>query len=179
MSVLLRCLNKGHRQLSGLFTGSRLQFWRLEVQSQGPAGSVLSGGREAGCGPAPLPFWGFARPSLVARSWTIPIHLHVAVSCFHACLQVSSVKRKVVMLGQGLPGGAVVKNPPARAGGVRAVGSTPGSEDPLEVRARGSILESGRSPGRGHGNTPGFLLGESYGQGLVGCSPWSQKLATD
>ena len=37
----------------------------------------------------------------------------------------------------GFPGGAVLKNPPANAGGVRDTGSIPGS---------------GRSSGRGHGN---------------------------
>ena len=37
----------------------------------------------------------------------------------------------------GFPGSAVVKNPPAKAGDVRDLGSTPGS---------------GRSPGGGNGN---------------------------
>ena len=37
---------------------------------------------------------------------------------------------------QGLPGGAVVKNPPAHAGDARDIGSIP---------------RSGRSPGGGHG----------------------------
>ena len=39
--------------------------------------------------------------------------------------------------GQGFPGGSVVKNPPAQAGDIRDVGSTPGS---------------GRFSGEGHGN---------------------------
>ena len=115
---------------------------------------------------SPSPLLGLCWPSLVlAHSWTIPIHLHVAVSCFHACLQVSSVKGEPSCWGRASQVVRVVKNPPARAGGVRAVGSIPGL---------------GRSPGRGHGNTPGFLLGESYGQrSLVGCSPRGRKeLAT-
>ena len=37
----------------------------------------------------------------------------------------------------GFPGGSVVKNPPANAG---------------DTRDAGSIFESGRSPGGGHGN---------------------------
>ena len=38
----------------------------------------------------------------------------------------------------------------------------------------GSIPESGRSPGGGHGNL--FLPGESHGQrSLVGYSPWGHK----
>ena len=43
----------------------------------------------------------------------------------------------------------VVKNTLANAGDARDTGSIPGS---------------GRSPGRGHGNTPVFLPGESHGQ---------------
>ena len=43
----------------------------------------------------------------------------------------------------GFPGGTVVRNPPANAGGVRDAGSIPGS---------------GRSPGEGNGN----LLQYSY-----------------
>jgi len=52
----------------------------------------------------------------------------------------------------------VVQNPPAFAGDIRETGSTPGS---------------GRSPGRGHGNSaPVFLPGESHGQrSLAGYSP--------
>ena len=41
------------------------------------------------------------------------------------------------MAGLGFPGGSVVKNPPARAGGAGDKGSIPGS---------------GRSPGGGNGN---------------------------
>jgi len=52
----------------------------------------------------------------------------------------------------------VVKNPPASAGDVRDVDS---------------ILESGRSPGGGHGNPiPVFLPGEVHGpRSLAGYSP--------
>ena len=56
----------------------------------------------------------------------------------------------------------MVKNPSANAGGIKLVGSVPGS---------------GRSPGgvRGH-PTPVFLPGESHGQrNLVGYSPWGCK----
>ena len=53
----------------------------------------------------------------------------------------------------------VVKNMPANIG---------------EVRDKGSILGSGRSPGGGHGNT--FLPGESHGQRiLVGYGPQGHK----
>ena len=49
----------------------------------------------------------------------------------------------------------MVKNPPANAGDVRDVGSTPGWEDPLEEEM---------AP------TPVFLPGEAHGQrGQVGC----------
>ena len=48
------------------------------------------------------------------------------------------------------PGGAVVKNPPAHAGGAKDAGSIPGS---------------GRSPGGGWQPTPVFLPGESHGRG--------------
>ena len=42
----------------------------------------------------------------------------------------------------GLPGGSVVKNPPAKAGDARDVGSVPGLEDPLEkeMATRSRIL---------------------------------------
>ena len=52
----------------------------------------------------------------------------------------------------------VVKNPPANAGNVRDVGSTPGS---------------GRSSGKGNGNHSSVLVhGEFHGQrSLVGYSP--------
>ena len=53
----------------------------------------------------------------------------------------------------------VVKNPPASVGDLG---------DP------GSISDSGRSPGGGHGNT--LQYGESHGQrSLVGYSPWGRK----
>ena len=40
----------------------------------------------------------------------------------------------------------------------------------------GSILGSGRYPGRGHSNTPVFLPGESHGQrNLAGYSPQVAK----
>ena len=53
----------------------------------------------------------------------------------------------------------VVKNPPVNAG---------------DIRVRGSIPGSGRSPGGGHGTpTPVVLPGESHKQrSLVGYSPW-------
>ena len=126
------------------------------------AGSVLSGGCEAGHSPDPSLLLGLCWPSLVsAHSWTIPIHLHVVVSCFHACLQVSSLKGQQTFWGRASQAVLVVNNPPARAGDVTAVGSIPGS---------------GRSPGRGHGNTPVFLLEESHGQRrLAGYSPWGRK----
>ena len=56
----------------------------------------------------------------------------------------------------------MVKNPPASAGDIRDMGSTPGL---------------GRPPGGGHGNpTPVFLPGESHGQrSLVGYSPQGHK----
>ena len=56
----------------------------------------------------------------------------------------------------------VVKNPPASAGDVRDVDS---------------ILESGRSPGGGHGNPiPVFLPGEVHGpRSLAGYSPSRDK----
>ena len=42
----------------------------------------------------------------------------------------------------GLPGGSVVKNPPAKAGDARDVGSVPGLEDPQEkeMATRSRIL---------------------------------------
>ena len=62
----------------------------------------------------------------------------------------------------GFPGGAGVKNPPANAGDPRDDGSVPGS---------------GRCPREGKWQpTPGFLRGESHGQGsLEGYSPWVTK----
>ena len=59
-----------------------------------------------------------------------------------------------------VPGGAVVKNPPANAG---------------DIRDADSILCSGRSPGGGNGN-PVFLPGESHGQrSPAGYGPWGGK----
>ena len=53
----------------------------------------------------------------------------------------------------------MVKNPPANAGDVRDVGSTPGWEDPLEEEM---------AP------TPVFLPGEAHGQrSLAGYGPWA------
>ena len=61
----------------------------------------------------------------------------------------------------GFPGGSVVKNPSASAGGPREASS---------------ILGLGRSPGEGNGNTPEFLPGKSHGQrSLVGYNPWGRK----
>ena len=55
----------------------------------------------------------------------------------------------------------VVKNPPANAGVIRDVGSTPGL---------------GRSPKGGHGYPLQYLPGESQGQrSPVGYSPWGRK----
>ena len=44
---------------------------------------------------------------------------------------------RVALCQEGFSGGAVIKNPPANAGGIRDVGSVPGL---------------GRSPGEGHSN---------------------------
>ena len=53
----------------------------------------------------------------------------------------------------------MVKNPPAQAGDVRALGKIPGL---------------GRSPGEGHGNP--LLPGKSHGQRSLAChSPWGCK----
>ena len=55
----------------------------------------------------------------------------------------------------------VVKNPPAKAGDARDMGSIPGL---------------GRSPGGGILATPVFLSGKSHGQrSLAGYSPWGHK----
>ena len=56
----------------------------------------------------------------------------------------------------------VVKNPPAKAGDVRDVGSVP---------------RSGRFPGGGHGNPPqySFLENPHEQRSLVGCGPWGRK----
>ena len=65
----------------------------------------------------------------------------------------------------GLPGGSVVKNPPASAGDVGVEGVIPGS---------------GRSPGEGNGNTLqySYLENQSHGQkSLVGYSPWGCKVS--
>jgi len=59
----------------------------------------------------------------------------------------------------------VVKNLPANAGDIRDPGSIPGFR---------------RSPGRGHGNPPIFLPGDSHGQrSLVGYSPWGCRVGHD
>ena len=64
----------------------------------------------------------------------------------------------------GFPGGAVVKNLPADAGGARETSSLP---------------ESGRSPGGGHDN-PVFLSEKSRRQrSLAGYSQWGRKRAGD
>ena len=67
----------------------------------------------------------------------------------------------VVTGRKGFPGGSVVKNLPANAGGVDSI---PGSR---------------RSPGEGNGNPfqyGNFLPGKFHGQrSLVGYSPWSHK----
>ena len=62
---------------------------------------------------------------------------------------------------RNIPGGAVVKNPPASAGDARGEGLLPGS---------------GGSPGVGNGNPIQYsCLGSSHGQrSLVGCTPWGQ-----
>ena len=56
----------------------------------------------------------------------------------------------------------MVKNPPANAGEVKDVGSIP---------------ESGKSPGGGHGNPLQYsFLGNPHGQrSLVGYIPWGHK----
>ena len=58
----------------------------------------------------------------------------------------------------GFPGGLVVKNLLAKAGGTRDVGSIPGS---------------GRSPGVGKGNSPQYFCLEN--SNLAGYHPWSHK----
>ena len=58
-----------------------------------------------------------------------------------------------------LPGGSVVKNPPANAGDTGVSGLIPASEDPLEQQ-----------------HTLVFLPRKFHGQrSLVGCSPWGYK----
>ena len=61
------------------------------------------------------------------------------------------------------PGGPVVKNPPANAGGAGAAGSIPGS---------------GRSPGERNGNPLQYsCLKNPYGQrSLVGYRPWGHRV---
>ena len=61
-----------------------------------------------------------------------------------------------------IPGGSVVKNPPANAGDAGDMGSIPGL---------------GGSPGGGNGNPlPYSCLGNSMDKGVwAGCSPWSCK----
>ena len=60
----------------------------------------------------------------------------------------------------------VVRNPPANAGYVRDAGSIPGS---------------GRSPGRGHGNSLQYsCLENPHGQrNLADYSPWGHKVRHD
>ena len=61
----------------------------------------------------------------------------------------------------GIPGGTVVKNPPADVG---------------DARDSGSIFGSGRSPRRKWHPTPVFLPEKSHGQrSLVAYSPWGRK----
>ena len=62
----------------------------------------------------------------------------------------------------GFPGGAVLKNPPANAGGIGDLSLIPGSERYLGGRHGNPLQYSGH--------------GKSHGQGsLVGCSPWGRK----
>ena len=72
------------------------------------------------------------------------------------------LSRSVWFSDRGFPGGAVVKNPPAKARDAGDAGSVPGSE---------------RIPWRrGWQHTPVFLPGKSHGQrSLVGYSPWGPK----
>ena len=61
----------------------------------------------------------------------------------------------------GFPGGAVVKNPSARAGNAGDVGSVPGL---------------GRSPGEGHGNPLQYsCLGESCLQSMGSQKSWIRQ----
>ena len=71
-------------------------------------------------------------------------------------------KRHLVGVGRHIPGGSVVKNPPANAGDVRDSGSIPGL---------------GRLPWRSKWQpTPVFLPGIFLGQqSQTGYSPWSHK----
>ena len=55
-------------------------------------------------------------------------------------------------------------------------GGSDGKESVCNAGDPGSIPESGRCPGGGHGNPLVFLPGESHGQrSLAGCSPWGHK----
>ena len=57
----------------------------------------------------------------------------------------------ITLVAQGLPGGRVIKNPPANAGGIRDTSSIHGS---------------GRSPGEGNGNPLQYsYLGNSMDRG--------------
>ena len=70
--------------------------------------------------------------------------------------------QSVLYSDMGLPGGVVVKNPPANAGDIRDVGSIPGL---------------GRSLGGGHGNPLQYsYLENPHGQrSLEGYSSWGCK----
>ena len=85
------------------------------------------------------------RQSLVVGGCSVPCRMFSIISALY-----------------GLPGGSVVKNPPASAGDARDMGSLPGS---------------GISPGGGSGNPLQlFLPGKSHGQrSLVGYSSWDHK----
>ena len=81
--------------------------------------------------------------------------------CFYwiinICLLVNHLFLQMLV---GIPGGAVVKSPPARAG---------------DARDAGSVLGLGRSPGGDLQPTPVFLPGKFHRQrSLVGCSPWGR-----
>ena len=84
-----------------------------------------------------------------------------------ALLFLFLVSEQVSFGGGGRGGGVasqvalVVRNPPARAGGIRDTVQSLGREDPLE---------------EGMATHPSILPGESHGQrNLVGYSPWGCK----
>ena len=98
----------------------------------------------------------------------IPLHIHHVRTCLKLRQHYLTVKlenNNRPCMSWKPPASQVmqlVKNPPAKAGDTRDVGS---------------ILGSGRSPWRSKWQpTPAFLSGESHGQRrLAGYSPWGGK----
>ena len=76
-------------------------------------------------------------------------------------MEVLQAYCSAVLHSPGFPRGSVVKSLPASAGGVRDMGSAPGS---------------GRSDGEGDGNPlQYFSLVKSMDRSLVGYNPWGRK----